>query len=56
MTAQDSRNHIYSGEVASPFGGHCFSRNVDYQGVGMRHQFPVERKWTLGLKVLYFTC
>ncbi|AES73127.1 SNF1-related kinase [Medicago truncatula] len=49
-TNDSSLNHIHSGEVASPVGGHCFSENMDYQGVGMRHQFPVERKWTLCLK------
>jgi hypothetical protein len=55
MTAQDSSlNRIHSSEVASPVGGHRFSGYMDYQGVGMRQQFPVERKWALGLQVQYF--
>jgi len=57
MIAQDSGlNRIHSGEVAPPVGGHRFPGYMDYQGVGMRQQFPAERKWALGLQVQYFTC
>lgn len=54
MTSQDpGLNRINSGEVVSPAGGHHF---LGYQGVGMRQQFPAERKWALGLQVQCFTC
>jgi hypothetical protein len=57
MTAQDSGlSRIHSGEVASPVVGHRFPGYMDYQGVGMRQQFPAERKWALGLQVQHFTC
>jgi 5'-AMP-activated protein kinase catalytic alpha subunit len=26
---------------------------MEYQGMGMRSQFPVERKWALGLQVSF---
>ncbi|KAF1859962.1 hypothetical protein Lal_00028146 [Lupinus albus] len=48
---QDSGfNRIHSSEVASPVVGNRFPGYIDYQGVGMRPQFPVERKWALGLQ------
>ncbi|PNY11881.1 SNF1-related protein kinase catalytic subunit alpha KIN10 [Trifolium pratense] len=49
-TMDSNLNRIHSSEVASPVGGHRFSGYMDYQGVGMRQQFPVERKWALGLQ------
>jgi len=53
---QDSGlNRIHSGEGASPVVGHRFPGYIDYQGVGMRQQFPAERKWALGLQVQYLT-
>jgi len=45
---------MHSGEVASPVVGHHSTGYMDYQGVGMRQQFPVERKWALGLQVQCF--
>ncbi|CAK8533466.1 unnamed protein product [Lathyrus sativus] len=46
-TMDPGLNRINSGEVVSPAGGHHF---LGYQGVGMRQQFPAERKWALGLQ------
>ncbi|OIV90234.1 hypothetical protein TanjilG_01430 [Lupinus angustifolius] len=48
--ADSGFNHIPSSEVASPVVGNRFPGYIDYQGVGMRPQFPVERKWALGLQ------
>ncbi|XP_058722713.1 SNF1-related protein kinase catalytic subunit alpha KIN10-like [Vicia villosa] len=45
-TMDPNLNRINS-EVVSPAGGHHF---LAYQGVGMRQQFPAERKWALGLQ------
>ncbi|XP_014512904.1 SNF1-related protein kinase catalytic subunit alpha KIN10 isoform X3 [Vigna radiata var. radiata] len=43
-------NRIHSSEVPSPVVGHHSTGYMDYQGVGMRQQFPAERKWALGLQ------
>lgn len=40
--------------VASP-GSHRLPGLMEYQGVGLRSQYPVERKWALGLQVLIFS-
>ncbi|KAF8408145.1 hypothetical protein HHK36_007287 [Tetracentron sinense] len=39
-----------SGEAAVLADGHCLSGYIDHQGIGLRPQFPVERKWALGLQ------
>ncbi|KAK7266463.1 hypothetical protein RIF29_19107 [Crotalaria pallida] len=49
-TMDSGFNRIHSSEVASPVVGNRFPGYIDYQGVGMRPQFPVERKWALGLQ------
>ncbi|XP_010551836.1 PREDICTED: SNF1-related protein kinase catalytic subunit alpha KIN10 [Tarenaya hassleriana] len=48
---EGSRNRMHPGEaaVASPVG-HRLSGFIDYQGMGMRSQYPVDRKWALGLQ------
>ncbi|KAF7842785.1 SNF1-related protein kinase catalytic subunit alpha KIN10 isoform X2 [Senna tora] len=43
-------NRIHPSEVAAPAVGHRFPGYMDYQGVGLRQHFPVERKWALGLQ------
>ena len=40
-TMDPGLSRIHSGEIASPVGGHR---------LGMKQQFPVERKWALGLQ------
>lgn len=40
--------------VASPVS-HRLPGLMEYQGVGLRSQYPVERKWALGLQVLIFS-
>ncbi|KAF1877448.1 hypothetical protein Lal_00040163 [Lupinus albus] len=50
QVADSGFNRIHSSEVASPVIGNRFPGYIDYQGVGMRPQFPVERKWALGLQ------
>ncbi|QCD92644.1 SNF1-related protein kinase catalytic subunit alpha KIN10-like [Vigna unguiculata] len=49
-TMDSGFNRIHSSEVASPVVGHHSTGYMDYQGVGMRQQFPAERKWALGLQ------
>lgn len=41
--------------VASPVG-HRLPGFADYQGIGLRQQLPVERKWALGLQVKFLQC
>ena len=36
--------------INSPVG-HRLPGYMDYQGIGARPQYPVERKWALGLQV-----
>lgn len=38
--------------AASPVG-HRLSGYADYQGMGLRQQLPVEKKWALGLQVKF---
>ncbi|KAL9297201.1 hypothetical protein ACSQ67_023097 [Phaseolus vulgaris] len=45
-----SFNQMHSSEVASSVVGQRFPGYMDYPGVGSRPQFPVERKWALGLQ------
>ncbi|WVZ13381.1 hypothetical protein V8G54_010947, partial [Vigna mungo] len=49
-TMDSGFNRIHSSEVPSPVVGHHSTGYMDYQGVGMRQQFPAERKWALGLQ------
>ena len=42
---------MHPGEPTSPVVGHRHPGYMDYQGMGLRSQFPVERKWALGLQV-----
>ncbi|KAK9672231.1 hypothetical protein RND81_12G086300 [Saponaria officinalis] len=37
-------------DVTSPASANRYHGYADYQGIGLRQQFPVERKWTLGLQ------
>ena len=41
-------NRSEAGPVGQRFPGY-----VDYQGIGLRTQFPAERKWALGLQVRF---
>ncbi|KAJ8438928.1 hypothetical protein Cgig2_033815 [Carnegiea gigantea] len=43
-------NRMHPDEVTSPASGHCYHGYVEYQGIGLRQQFPVEKKWALGLQ------
>jgi hypothetical protein len=40
-------------ESSSPAGGHRLPGFMDYQGMGLKSQFLVERKWALGLQVKF---
>ena len=44
---------MHPDEVTSPASGHCYHGYVECQGIGLRQQFPVEKKWALGLQVLF---
>lgn len=37
--------------ATTPVGQRLPGGYVDYQGIGLRQQLPVERKWALGLQV-----
>lgn len=41
---------MHPSEAASLPTGHRLPGYMDYQGIGLR-QFPLERKWALGLQV-----
>ncbi|KAJ4950883.1 hypothetical protein NE237_027715 [Protea cynaroides] len=41
---------MHSVEAATSAIGHRLPGYVDHQGIGLRTQFPVERKWALGLQ------
>ncbi|XP_027352971.1 SNF1-related protein kinase catalytic subunit alpha KIN10 isoform X5 [Abrus precatorius] len=43
-------NQMHPSEVASSVVGHRVQGYMDYPGAGLRQQFPVERKWALGLQ------
>ncbi|KAJ8438927.1 hypothetical protein Cgig2_033814 [Carnegiea gigantea] len=43
-------NCMHPDEVTSPASGHRYNGYVEYQGFGLRQQFPVEKKWALGLQ------
>lgn len=42
---------MHPGDPTNPAVGHRLPGYMDYQGMGLRSQFPVERKWALGLQV-----
>jgi hypothetical protein len=44
---------MHPNEPLSPAGGHRLPGFMDYQGMGLKSQFPVERKWALGLQVKF---
>jgi 5'-AMP-activated protein kinase catalytic alpha subunit len=48
-TMEGSFNRMHQNEPASPVA-HRPLGYMDYQGMGFRPQFPVERKWALGLQ------
>ncbi|XP_043696830.1 SNF1-related protein kinase catalytic subunit alpha KIN10 [Telopea speciosissima] len=41
---------MHPGEAASSAIGHRLPGYMEHQGIGLRTQFPVERKWALGLQ------
>ncbi|XP_074320055.1 SNF1-related protein kinase catalytic subunit alpha KIN10-like [Silene latifolia] len=43
-------NHMHPNEVLSPASGNRYLGHADYQGIGVRQELPIERKWTLGLQ------
>jgi len=45
---------MHPDEVTSAAAGHRYHGYVEYQGIGLRQQFPAEKKWALGLQVLFF--
>ncbi|KAM7268382.1 hypothetical protein ACFE04_010548 [Oxalis oulophora] len=46
----DGFNHALQNEAATPPVGHRLPGYMDLQGTGFRPQFPVEKKWALGLQ------
>ncbi|CAI0375178.1 unnamed protein product [Linum tenue] len=43
-------NRMHPSEPVSPSGGHRPAGYMEYQGMGLRSQYPVDRKWALGLQ------
>ncbi|KAH9606888.1 hypothetical protein KSS87_019722 [Heliosperma pusillum] len=43
-------NNMHPNEVLSPASGNRYLGHADYQGIGVRQELPIERKWTLGLQ------
>jgi len=43
------------GDASTSAIAHHLSGHMDHQGMGMRPNLPVERKWALGLQVIYFS-
>lgn len=48
--SMDGLNHMNSNEAVPSIVGQRLPGFMDYQGMGARPQFPVERKWALGLQ------
>lgn len=46
-------NRMHQSEAAASPVGHRLPGYMEYQGMGFRPQFPVERKWALGLQVKF---
>ena len=42
---------MHPSEPATSPVGYQLPGYMDYQGIGLRSQIPVERKWNLGLQV-----
>ncbi|KAM7516751.1 hypothetical protein LguiA_006334 [Lonicera macranthoides] len=51
--SMDGFNRINSNDAADSIVGQRLPGYTDYQGMGARPQFPVERKWALGLQVKF---
>ncbi|KAF9623491.1 hypothetical protein IFM89_003107 [Coptis chinensis] len=49
-SADSSFSRMHPSEPAASAMGHRFVGYMDYQGIGLRPHFPVERKWALGLQ------
>ncbi|XP_024016886.1 SNF1-related protein kinase catalytic subunit alpha KIN10 [Morus notabilis] len=49
-TMEGGFNRMHPSEPASSPVGHRLQGYMDYQGTALRPQFPVERKWALGLQ------
>uniref|UniRef100_A0A9I9DQS5 transketolase n=1 Tax=Cucumis melo TaxID=3656 RepID=A0A9I9DQS5_CUCME len=49
-TMETGFNRMHPGDPTNPAVGHRLPGYMDYQGMGLRSQFPVERKWALGLQ------
>ncbi|KAL9391817.1 hypothetical protein Peur_015737 [Populus x canadensis] len=49
-TMECAFNGMHQNESSSPAGGHRLPGFMDYQGMGLKSQFLVERKWALGLQ------
>ncbi|KAL9240655.1 hypothetical protein vseg_014848 [Gypsophila vaccaria] len=47
---ENNVNRMHHNEVTSPASSNRYHGYTDYQGIGLRQQLPVERKWTLGLQ------
>lgn len=45
---------MHPSEPASSPVGHRLQGYMDYQGTALRPQFPIERKWALGLQVKFY--
>ncbi|CAI0439476.1 unnamed protein product [Linum tenue] len=49
-TMEIGYNRMHPSEPVSPSVGHRPAGYMDYQGMGLRSQYPVDRKWALGLQ------
>ncbi|XP_011010304.1 PREDICTED: SNF1-related protein kinase catalytic subunit alpha KIN10-like isoform X1 [Populus euphratica] len=49
-TMECAFNGMHQNESSSPAAGHRLPGFMDYQGMGLKSQFLVERKWALGLQ------
>lgn len=55
LTLQEySFPRMHQGDAAASSIGHRLPGYMDHQGLGLRPQFPVERKWALGLQVFNY--
>lgn len=44
---------MHQNEATPTALGHRLQGYMDYQGISVKPQFPVERKWALGLQVSF---
>ncbi|KAJ8750254.1 hypothetical protein K2173_014169 [Erythroxylum novogranatense] len=49
-TMETGFNRMHQNEPTSPAVGHRLGGFIDYQGMSLKTQFPVDRKWALGLQ------